>query len=260
VLLNDVALRVEVVPNEFDVARSNVRVAEIVRAKHKDLMVPATGPEIGRLIVFMSDSGQIDRESSVGKMSNSAFLGMTPGREFRTDDPSSVAFLAQQISTTLGVDINQIGSIGMTTLQDGPATVGNADGSLNVSEELRVLTVLYAWPRREGESGPVWGQPSPSAAPIIDKAAALAVVERYMPDAFARANDRSVGQPTIVLTPEGRFIRSTRVMQQGPIEVRRLELEQLGRNAIYSTGATLKNSAGQTADVMFVWQDAQNGH
>jgi hypothetical protein len=253
VLRNEVRLRMVVVPDQYDYARSDVRVAEIVRARHADLMVSATSPDIGRLVVFMSDDGQIQRESYVSDPLKGS------GRVLSSGDPDSVAFLAQQISTSLGVDINQIGLIGLTTLQDGPATIGNMDGSLNVSDKLRVLPLLYAWPRRAGENGPAWGQFAASGGPTIDTAAALAIVERYMPDAFVRTGDRAVGQPTIVLTAEGKFIRSTRVMQEGPIEQRRLQLEQLGRNAIYNTAETLKNRAGQTADVMFVWEKADPG-
>lgn len=250
VLRNDVNLRMVVVPDQYDYARSNVRVAELVRARHADLMVGATSLDIGRLVVFMSEDGQIQRESYVSDPLKGT------GRVLSAGDPDSVAFLAQQISTSLGVDINQIGLIGVMTLQDGPATVGNMDGSMDVSDKLRVLPLLYAWPRRAGENGPAWGQGTVSAKPTFDTTTALAIVERYMPDAFVRTQDRAVGQPTIVLTAEGKFIRSTRVMQQGPIEQRRLQLEQLGRNAIYNTAETLKNRAGQTADVMFVWEKA----
>ncbi|MEO8316211.1 MAG: hypothetical protein ABI645_15620 [Pseudomonadota bacterium] len=251
-LRNDLVFRFSLVPDQYDAIRTHARVAEIVRARHADLMVPATRADIGRLIVFMSDDGQIQRESYV----NDPLKG---NGVLSADDPASVAFLAQQISTSLGVDINQIGLIGLGTLQDGPAAVGNVDGSLNVSDKLRVLPLLYAWPRRAGEIGPSWGQPRVSAKPTFDTTAALAIVERYMPDAFVRTEDRAVGQPTIVLTAEGKFIRSTRVMQEGPIEQRMLQLEQLGRDAAYSTAATLKNRAGQTADVMFVWEKADPG-
>jgi hypothetical protein len=250
VLLNEVRLNVTVLPDNYDHARSSFHVAEVVRAKHADLMVSATSAEFGRLFVLMSEDGQIQRESYVKELPK--------GRQLRSDDPESVAFLAQLISSTLSVDIDQIGLMGLAALQEGPASVGNLDGSVDVSEKLRVLSIVYAWPRRAGESGPAWGQPVESTESKLDTAAALAIIERYMPDAFVRTEDRAVGQPTIVLTPEGKFIRSTRVMQQGPIEQRRLQLEQL-RNAIYSTSETVKNRAGQTADVMFVWEPVDPG-
>lgn len=49
----------------------------------------------------------------------------------------------------------------------------------------------------------------------------------------------------------------------GPVEQRRIQLEQLeqlGRNAVHNTAVTLKNRAGQTADVMFVWEKAEPGN
>jgi hypothetical protein len=251
VLHNDVVLHVGLVPNQYDHSRSSNQVAEIVRANHADLMVSATSPEFRWLVVFMSEDGQIARESYV----NEPLKGRGV---LRADDPESVAFLAQQISTILGVDINRIGLLGIASLQAGPATVGNPDGSSNVSDKLRVLPVLYAWPRRAAENGPAWGEPVASAGPKLDKAAALAIVERHMPDAFVRTADTAVGQPAIVLTVDGKFMRSTRLLNQGPIDQRRLQIEQL-RNVIYSTTERLKSPAGQMADVTFLWEKADPG-
>lgn len=252
----DVSMWVARVGSGYEMARSDVRVRQIIGNKYADYMRPATGSEQYRLTVLLSDDGNIVREKLESQ--NAARQATEPaGRTLRASDPDDVAELAQVIADRLEIDPEQIGLIGGTALEEGSnAMVLDEFGNSRSDDRRSLLTVYYAWQRRAGEAGLRWGQgaaDSPGSGINLDNA--LTIVEREIPDAFIR-RDRAAGSPVVVLTARGELIRAGRVHEEGngPTE-RRLQDQLVPRVQMgYFQSVRLTDKAGTTVDVLFAWE------
>lgn len=248
----NVSARVIPLSNNYDAGRSDLRVLQAIGDRYNHLLLPAAGGLLNRLVLFMSEDGQIQREYVER-------VGPATGRTLIASSPDDVAFLADSIAKPLGLDVRQIGQIGTAVVEKGSMVqMVGADGDFRPDDRRQMLMVTYAWPRRTGESGPRWGQSpaasqeSPGAVP--DKAAALAIVEREIPDAF-RIKDPAAGTPTVVLTARGELIRAGRIqLRSGPIgDMLRDELVPGVTTNSFST-IRVTNRKGESADVMFAWE------
>jgi hypothetical protein len=215
------------VKNTYDLARSNLRVDEIMRAQRAELMLPPTETGGSHVTVLLSGAGAIQREVA-------RFIS---GAEVQEQENWSAADRAQAMARVLGISKDEIGLMGSVPVYD--------------NETRRAMFVDYAWQRLPGESEPRYRQIGWDryGQEGIDTAAALAVVERVMPDAFMGVEvERALGIPCILLTEEGEFIRTARVKASDP------------RNAFPGTsiatfrGLVLKNGKGATSFVYFLWQ------
>src|SRR5690606_9401324 len=206
VLRARVFLSAVLIADSFDVARSDVRVREILGHHYDDLMTPSTSEEFSMLTVFLSDDGRILREKAERiTMQNAAVvmgLGTGMGEE-------------EALAAKLGIAVEQIGLIGRTTLSQGaPRGVVDQNGIRRI-EGMRHLGVRYAWARRPEEPAAIHA-PRRTEEPQadFDLAAALVVAERLLPDAFSTAPpslaDMQV-RPTIVFTAKGEVLRAGRV-------------------------------------------------
>jgi hypothetical protein len=227
-----------------------VRVQEILRDRYADQLLPVSSGELNRLTVFLSEDGKVERED----MEHSRLEDM---RSMRADDSTDVARMAQGISSKLALDIERIGLIGATALQEGAMkVVRDENGNTHADDQRRMLLVYYAWPRRAGETAPTMTQMGTAAqAPRIDLAAALAIVEHHIPDAFT-LTDRSAGEPTVVLTTKGEVIRAGRVKPRSGESMDKLLQEQLvpGVRTSSYRSQRLTNADGAKAEVNFAWE------
>jgi hypothetical protein len=249
----DLVMRVATVPDDYDPARSNVRIDALIREKYAHLMRPAAGGELNRLTIFLSEDDRILREQVEEPMrrpqNGTALLG---------SDRNDVLRLATRITERLGLTIEQVGLIGAFGLEEGSlVAIKDATGGFRTDDQRRVLVVEYAWPRREGESGPRWGQGGRAAqAPSVDPAAALTIVEATIPDAFT-VKERAAGEPTLVFTASGEFIRAGRVRpkpdQPSFMTLREQLMPDMEPATSFST-VRVTNKAGVTADVIFAWK------
>jgi hypothetical protein len=249
----DVRMRIAMVPDGYDLLRSNVRVLEILGDRYADLMLPAVDGHLNRLTVFLAEDGSIQREK-VGRES----ANRQNSRTFRADDPNDVASMAERIASQLELDVGQIGLFGMTSLENGTLTVVMDEfGNSRADDKRRMLLVEYAWPRREGEAGPRWGQGSVvgSQRSKVDPATALLIVERVIPEAFA-PRDPAMGSPTVVLTAKGEFIRAGHVLSKPYEPVQKSLQDQLvpGVQFGYFTEVRLTDKSGAATDVIFAWE------
>jgi hypothetical protein len=236
----------------FDMARSNVRVREIVGHKYDDLALPHTSEEANMVTVFLSDDGRILRERVDRPKNRDDDMGLIASDQARR----------QAIAARLGIDVEQIGAIGSTTLDRGSMkVVADANGFTHL-EDARSLLIRYAWERRSGET---LAAPAPDSRPAdeedFDTAAALIVARRYFPDAFvaeapARA-DFSTPIPTVVFTPEGEVVRAGRVMMRSGVSTDLLLAEQLvpGMHTGLDRFVRLTDSKGASAWVLFAWEE-----
>jgi hypothetical protein len=256
-LSGDSALRARVmlrgvfISDSFDVARSNVRVREILSHKYDDLMTPPSSDETNLLTVFLSDDGRILREKveRVTMQNADVVLGLSTG-----------ARREENIAARLGLDVLQIGLIGTTTLEQGsPRTVVDQDGLERV-EGVRMLSVRYAWARRMEEPAAIH-TPLRADEPLadFDLAAALVVVERLLPDAFSYAppSFADMMRPTVVFTAKGEVIRAGRVQMRNGVGHDSLLQQQLvpGVRTGLHRSVRLTNKAGATAMVDFAWAE-----
>ncbi|HTQ35905.1 MAG TPA: hypothetical protein VMH77_02615 [Steroidobacteraceae bacterium] len=250
----DISFWVAIVPNNYDITRSNVRVLQILGDRHADLMLPATGGEMNRLTVLLSDDGHVQREK-VDRLDPQTQSGKT----LLGGDSNDVAFLAQDIADRLEVDVSQIGLMGITNMEKGSRVlIMDANGGVRPDDRRQVLIVYYAWLRRAGEAGPAWGQNSSTAGrSSLDESAALRIVEQMIPDAFT-LKDPAAGEPTVVLTAKGEVIRAGRVnfRKNGGGAMDAILQQQLVpgvRTSSYSM-VRLRNHLDETADVNFAWE------
>lgn len=254
-LRTNASVRYSVVPNDYDESRSSVRVQEILRSKYAELMLPSGGNEISRVTVFLSGDGNIERESTERAR-------LEDMQTMRSDEPSHVERFAESIASKLSLDVAQIGLMGVTTVEEGSmAVVLGADGNSRPDDRRRRLFVYYAWQRRPGETAPKWGQGGRDARqPKIDLAAALAIAERQLPEAFT-ALDRSAGDPTVVLTAKGEFIRAGWVKPKPGEPIARTLQDQLvpGVQTSSFMSQRLTNATGGTADISFAWEQPVPG-
>jgi hypothetical protein len=174
----------------------------------------------------------------------------------------------------LGVPADRIGLMGNLRVEAGmKGATEDPSGVLRPFDETTQLLVSYAWPRREGETGPTTAglrrptTPAESLRRELEEkekrlAPAVIIVERVMPDAFERRNAEA-GMPVVALTARGETLGAIRLNTRGNeqlspramgIELQKVDA-RFGSQMGMSKMETLTNEAGRTADVMFVWLD-----
>jgi hypothetical protein len=205
------------------------------------------------LTVLLSDDGRILGEKvDLVTMQNAAtVMGMGMG---------VAASREESIASKLGIDVEQIGAIGVTVLDVGnPRMVIDQDGFSRL-EGLRSMVVRYAWQRQRSEPAPVR---APNPAPEeedFDVAAALTVVKQLFPDAFSHAApapaDLLTPMPTVVFTASGEVIRFGRVQMRNGVSLDKLLQEQLvpGISTGLDRTVRLTDKTGATALVHFAWK------
>jgi hypothetical protein len=246
-----VSLRAVLISDSFDVARSDVRVREILGHKYDDLMTPISSDEISVLTIFLSDDGRILREKVERVTMQNAAVVLGLGTGVRQEET---------IAAKLGLDVEQIGLNGTTTLEQGfPKAVVDQNGVKRV-EGVRQLPVRYAWVRRTEEPAAIH---TPRRAGELqwdfDLAAALVVAERLLPDAFSHAPPSlaDMARPTVVFTAKGEAIRAGWVQVRNGDEFDSLLQAQLvpGVRTRLHRSVRLTNKAGATAMVTFGWAE-----
>lgn len=251
VLRAQVILRGVLISDSFDVARSDVRVREILGHKYDDLLTPPSSDEFSVLTILLSDDGRILREKvERATMQNAAVvLGLGTG-----------ARQEETIAAKLGIGVEQIGLIGTTTLEQGTPTAVIDQTGVRRVEGVRHLPVRYAWARRTEEPA-VIHTPRRADEPQadFDLAAALVVVERLLPDSFSHAPPSladMAARPTVVFTDKGEVIRAGRVQMRNGVDLDSLLQEQLvpGVSTGLHRSVRLTNKAGATAMVTFAWE------
>jgi hypothetical protein len=241
-----------IIRDSFDLARSDVRVREILGHKYDDLGLPHTSDESNMVTVFLSEDGRILREKVDRLTLQNSAMVLGTGVAVRREDV---------IASRLGIDAQQIGAIGMTTLEQGnPRVVIDQDGFSRL-EGRRAVTVRYAWERRSGEAA---SASAPDRAPEdpedFDVAAALVVVKHLFSDAFSRADpaptDLLAPMPTVVFTARGEVIRHGRVQMRMGVPFDKLLQEQLvpGIRTGLDRTVRLTDKTGATALVHFAWE------
>lgn len=221
------------VRNTYDPARSSVRVEEIMRAKHAELMLPVTAEGGSHVSILLSREGVILREVA-------GFMGKD---ELRQRNDWSPAERAEDMARTLGVSKDEIGLMGSKPVLD--------------NETRRAVFVDYAWKRLPGESDPEYQQGGGRAFETgFDHAAALALVERVMPDAFMGAEvERALGMPAILLNEEGEVIRTARIkLTTDPDKPIRDAFPGISITSLNTV--VLTNGKGARSAVMFIWHGA----
>jgi hypothetical protein len=231
-----VSLSAVFIPDSFDIARSDVRVREILGQKYDHLMTPSSGDELNVLTVFLSDEGRILREKveRVTMQNADAVMGLVTG-----------ARREEAIAAHLGIAVEQIGLIGVASLGQGTD---------------RMLAVRYAWARRMDEPASVH-TPRRADEPVtdFDLAAARVVVEHLLPDAFSHAAPSFsdfYSMPTVVFTGKGEVMRAGRVQMRMGVNVDSLLQEHLVPGVVTHSHRTVRltNEAGATGMVQFAWE------
>jgi hypothetical protein len=228
----DLSLRNLLVRNTYDPARSSLRVEEIVRAQHADLMLPSTGTGISHVTVLLSGAGAIKREVA----------GYVDTNALQEQEDWSAVKRAEIIARVLGISKDEIGLMGSVPVYD--------------NDSKRGVFVDYAWQRLPGESAPQyrqggWDRFGPEG---VDTATALEVAERVMPDAFMGVEvERALGIPTILLSEKGEFIRTGRTKSSDPRNT------FPGISIASFRMLVLKNGKGATSAIYFMWQGTPPG-
>jgi DNA-binding protein len=248
-----VELHAKIVADGYDATRSDVRVREILGHRYDDLLLPVTGDEINQLAVLLSADGRIQREKvqHLDMYNMAAVLGQVSNTGSNTSD----LLVAQ-----LGVDPAQLGAVGVTMLEAGESKlVTEPNGESRPGGDRRALIVLYAWPRNDNEPASARREVRRSAEESgINTSAALAIVERMIPDAFTGPGyDLAAGLPTVVLTRRGEVIRAGRIPLRNGVDFRSQVRDQLVPGASIDSTAIrsvkLTNQAGASAGVILVW-------
>jgi hypothetical protein len=225
-LAADLSLRTVVVRNDYDSARSSLRVEQIIRTQRAWLMTPLTESGVSHVTVLLSAAGDIRREVA-GHMSRDVV---------QEQEEWSATRRAESMAAVLGVGKEEIGLMGTVAVVD--------DGTK------RGVVVDYAWQRLPRESAPQYRQTGWDryGQEGVDVATAVDVVERVMPDAFMGVEvERALGIPTILLTEQGEFIRTGRTRSDPRKTFPGVSIATFRM-------LVLKNGKGATSAVYFVWQ------
>ncbi len=229
-------LKSPLLPVYYDGWRSQQHLQNIVRRNHADHLLPASGRELNRLTLFLTEDGKVERERLERLDKDVNPLG----------GPAQAEALAANIASTLALDAERIGAVGLTVVTAADAFAGS---------EQRILFVMYAWPRRQGESAPsMLTERGAAPADSFDVDAALRIVEDHIPDAF-RASRETAGNPVIVLSPAGDVLRAGRVKVPGDASSSLLQDPVLlGIRTSQVARRSIRNAAGERADVIFAWK------
>ena len=243
--ISGLVLQVNTLVQNYDASRSVSRVEKIVRERHADLLLPVNGEVLNRLTIFLTESGQIERE-------NVEQIRFDSLRRAPLEDDKFAERMAERFSRPLGVDAQRIGVVGFTYVADDWRTAAGVP---------RTLLVQYAWPRKAGEQGP--SMPMAARAQqqpqTFDTVAALALAEYHFRDAFG-GPESSAGTPTIVLNLQGEVLRAGRVQyRSGEIHETSLQQQLIpGVTLERLISPTLKNSNGASAVITFAWVTGPN--
>ncbi len=245
-----VLLLAALIPEGFDLARSSVRVREILGRRYHDQMLPFDSEEVSHLTVFLSDDGRVLREKMERVTLQNAAVVMGTGSGARPEEV---------IALKLGIGIAQIGAVGSTVLEDGALNVVVAPDGTRRLEGKRAMVVRYAWAKRPDEP-PSVEMPLRAVEQVedFDVAAALVVVERVLPDAFSHTPPTwadMMTRPTVVFTSRGEVLRAGRVQVRNGVDTDSLLQEQLvpGVTTHLHRAIRLTNKAGATALVELAW-------
>jgi hypothetical protein len=267
----EVRLQLGVVPDNYDMTRSRARVLATVRQQHADLALPATAGETNRLTILLAEDGSIQRKV-VEKRSRLSLAQDSSALPMQGGNPDAAGRftenLVQEIAGRLALGVEEIGEVGVATLEVGDFfVVVDESGNSRATDNRRVLNVAYAWPRRAGESSSAFALAGPHATggPSLqskfDVAAALTILKRKMPDAFiVKAAD--AGTPGLFLNHKGELIRAGRVRGPGSGEAADTVLiQQLapGVKLGASMGTTIEDGAGGSTRVVFAWEENPQG-
>ncbi len=258
----EVNLTIGVMPDDFDMRRTSINVLATVRRLHADLLLPASGREQNSLTVFLAEDGSVLRED-VERTTRQARDALATQLYEEDAEERVTQRLAQHISRRLSLDIDQLGLMGMTTLVEGSiAATGEATGNPRLADNRRTLTVFYAWPRRGGESAPVFGKFGPTGKglttlqPKFDEAAAVKIIQREIPDAFT-LRDAAAGMPGVLLNSKGEPIRAGRLQVPNgkTLDIFSL-MRQLVPDVDLGVGLSrdVTDETGVTITVVFAWE------
>lgn len=246
-------IRAMLMRDGFDMARSDVRVREILGHRYYALLLPPTSNDTNVLTVLLANDGRILREK-VERLGTQLAATM-PGA-------SDAVPLEDRIASKLGLVPEQLGPVGRTMLTQGSRrVVKGQDGLSQLEGDWRSLRVLYAWAREAGEAEPArMPEATLEEDPDIDLAAALIVAKRLFPESFTRAPPASpnflVPIPAVVFTAKGEVIRAGHVQMRSGVPTDTLLQQQLVPGI--STGldriVRLTDEAGAVAIVHFAWQ------
>jgi beta-lactamase regulating signal transducer with metallopeptidase domain len=216
------------------------RYASLFRPQYADgASVIAEGSSL--LTVFMTESGDIDRvkvEVSEGT-SKDAVVGLgtlaTPDR-----------FIA------MGIAPDRIGPIGTTEL---------LSGHFSDDRDLRVLRVIYAWPRRpdEPETPTVLPDRDVSAGVNDDPSVNRAIAEHYFSDLYTHPTAWPRADPWVLLDRQGKVLETGRRVLMSGADLR-LFLESVypGIKTDGFQATVVHGKPGQRADVAFTWLAADS--
>jgi hypothetical protein len=248
------SLVVSIVPLNYDVTRSNVRVLQILGDQYADQLMPANSPDLKRLTVFLSEDGSITHAKVDNYFSPTETHKMLIG-----GDPNDAIFLTQKIADRLGIDITEMGVVGATSLEQGStALIPDGNGGWKPDPSLRRLPVYYAWARRASDAGPTFMQSgSTSNRSTLDVSAAQRIVERMIPDAFT-GKDPAAGSPYVVLSAKGEVIAAGRLKRDPHVSKPEEDIVREWFNLPDFRGTSfnnvrLRNNLGEQVDVNFTW-------
>lgn len=263
----EVRLQLGVVSDNYDMTRSRARVLATVRQQHADLALPATGSETNRLTILLAEDGSIQREvvEKRNRDSQPRNPPAIPMQGSAADMANQLTeYLAQDIARSLAVSTDQLGQVGFATLEVGDFhLVVDESGNFQPRDNRRVLSVAYAWSRRDGESDPAFARAGPfsTGGTILqskfDEGAALTILKRKIPDAFiVKAED--AGTPALFLSHTGELIRAGRVRAPGGGEAPdQVLVQQLapGVRLGASMGRDMEDGVGGSTRVIFAWEE-----
>lgn len=239
-LRGHLSVNYSVVSNSFDLSRASPRVEEIIRAERSHLMMPAKGG-MNTLTVLLSEDGAIQRE-------NVEFVGVQ-GQQSQGKKPAAAEDRAKEMARKLGVGVEQIGVMGTARINNSASDRANP----------AYLMIEYAWQRRPGEVTSINGQDENFLRGGVDEDAALAVIERVMPEAFLQTDLASSGPstnaPAIAFTADGRVVGVGRInLQSGEPASQQVEKFAPGVRIYSGRGVSVRNAAGRSAEVNFFWE------
>jgi beta-lactamase regulating signal transducer with metallopeptidase domain len=220
-----------------DPSRDVATVRAKVKARYASLFEPMSGGDRRRLIVFMTEAGDIDR----------AKVEVTKDIDIY---PETLATVEHFVA--MGIASERIGPIGTTMLYVG---------HLNDDSDLKSLRVIYAWPRQPNEAGPIHELPEqPAAAGANDDPAVNgSIAEHYFPDLYTYPKEWPRADPWVLLDRQGKVVKTGRRIGMSGRDLQ-LYLESLypGIRTDGFQATTIQSEHGQWADVNFVWLAADS--
>lgn len=225
-----------------DPTRDVATVRAQVKARYATLFKPAysdgsrrvTPEGISVLTVYMTETGAIDRANV----------------EDLTGDPDALA--RPERFVTMGIARAQIGPIGAAEF---------ASGHYTDDDDVKILQVIYAWPRRPHEIVPMReavAQPV-AAGPNDDPAVNRAIAEHYFPDLYTYPKEWPRADPWVLLDRQGKVLTTGRRVGMSGRDIQ-LYVESLypGIRTDQVQITTIQGGSDQSSDIGFVWLAADS--